>query len=475
MGLDVLRVRDVLTRDFRCHLSRHQQVPREWPGPASVTPLTTSQSALIVSINSQRPVEIQEELTATNAALVNVTDQDDTNMDHSDRESTSAEDEEDSTFIDHASGRCWRLCQINPTASQTQSRRTIKPNLKRWPEFVQGCVSCWVSGDNAEILFVIIVRYADLNHLNIFASSTTLFITRFEKLLWPWGFITKNYGSTPIRVAPLENRVAFDAIAPIWQIGKLLERSPPPFTTSSDITSDEILFNQWRPAELLQYLARRETAGKGPADNKSPATTMDQAAIQRLIDDVVKKAVKGAVARLGAQLKQGPQGPQGEQGPAGVFVTGLLRMIENRWAHLQKRSHLHQGDEAASTNVEHWREFENEFSHVNVDLEVAMPVVDIADTPEGIWTKPGDLWPHRRWAIFGLPEVLQASEDENSADIKSAYLLGLWSRHEEGRQYMSKGAKMLRPRHKSRKRKAEKEARAKARKTKTAARKKIAV
>ena len=78
------------------------------------------------------------------------------------------------------------------------------------------------------------------------------------------------------------------------------------------------------------------------------------------------------------------------------------------------------------------------------------------------------LWPHRRWAIFSLPEVLEASRDENTADIKSAYLLGLWNRHEEGRQHLSKGNEMIWPgRHKSRKRKAEKEALAKARKKKS--------
>ncbi|MCJ1261895.1 actin organization and endocytosis protein [Lobaria immixta] len=41
-----------------------------------------------------------------------------------------------------------------------------------------------------------------------------------------------------------------------------------------------------------------------------------------------------------------------------------------------------EGDEAASTNVEHWRESGNKLSHLKVDLAVAMP--DIADTPEGI-------------------------------------------------------------------------------------------
>lgn len=91
-----------------------------------------------------------------------------------------------------------------------------------------------------------------------------------------------------------------------------------------------------------------------------------------------------------------------------------------------------EGDKAASTNVEHWREFGNKFSYLNIDLTVAMPADDIADTPEGIWTNAGDQWPHRRWAICDLPEILQTSVDENSADIKSAYLLSLWSHHEEG-------------------------------------------
>lgn len=76
-----------------------------------------------------------------------------------------------------------------------------------------------------------------------------------------------------------------------------------------------------------------------------------------------------------------------------------------------------EGDDSVSTNVENWREFQKKFWYLNVDLAVGMPAGDITNAPEGIWTDGGELWSHRRWAVFGLPEILNASVEENSTDL----------------------------------------------------------